>query len=96
MANFNGNIETKKITVALPTSLLIRLSDRVPSRQRSSFIAQAVEERLDIVEQLTALEETAGAWPDERYPEMSSDEDIDRWLSDLRQSWNAGQKASDE
>lgn len=96
MANYNSDSETKKITVALPTSLLIRLSDRVPSRQRSHFIARAVEERLDIEEQLAVLEETAGAWSDEKYPELSSEEDIDLWLNDLRQSWDAGQGASDE
>ena len=86
MANYDSDTETKKITVALPTFLLLRLSDRVPSRQRSRFIARAVEERLDIEEQLAALEETAGAWPDEKYPELSSEEDIDRWLMDVRKT----------
>ena len=96
MANYSNIPETTKITVALPTSLLARLSDRVPSRQRSRFIALAVEERLDIEEQLAALEETAGAWPDEKYPELSSEEDMDRWLSDLRGSWDSRQENGDE
>ncbi|QLQ08016.1 MAG: hypothetical protein HZY76_19815 [Anaerolineae bacterium] len=38
-------------------------------------------------EQLLALEESAGAWPDERYPELHDDAAIDRWLTELRQSW---------
>ncbi len=84
MANFTNDSETTKITVPVPKALLVRLSERVPSRQRSRFIVQAVEDRLNIDEQVIALAETAGAWPDERYPELSSEEDIDRWLSDLR------------
>lgn len=96
MANYSNIPETTKITVALPTSLLTRLSDRVPSRQRSRFIALAVEERLDIEEQLAALEETAGVWPDERYPKLSTEENIDRWLGDLRRSWNSGQQESNQ
>lgn len=96
MANYSNIPETTKITVALPTSLLARLSDRVPSRQRSRFIALAVEERLDIEEQFAALEETAGAWPDEKYPELRSEEDMDRWLSDLRRSWDSRQENGDE
>ncbi len=92
MANFTNDSETTKITVAVPKALLVRLSESVPSRQRSRFIVQAVEDRLDIDEQVTALAETAGAWPDERYPELNSEEDIDRWLSDLRRSWDSGEE----
>ena len=56
-------------------------------RSRSRFIFQAIEERLAIEEQLTVLDETAGAWTDENHPDMKTDEDIDRWLTTLRASW---------
>ena len=60
----------------------------VPARQRSRFILEAIEERLALEEQITALAETAGAWSDQNHPEMRTDEDIDHWLDNLRQSWS--------
>jgi len=67
---------------------LSRLREHVPARQRSRFILEAIEERLALEEQITALEETAGSWSDQNHPEMRTDEDIDRWLDNLRQSWS--------
>jgi len=78
---------TRKVTLTLPQSLLLRLDATVPDRKRSRFIAEAIEERLAIAEQLAALEETAGAWSDERHPDMLSEADIDQWLADLRAAW---------
>jgi len=72
----------------LPAALLSRLREHVPARQRSRFILEAIEERLALEEQITALEETAGSWSDQNHPEMRTDEDIDRWLDNLRQSWS--------
>jgi len=40
-------------------------------------------------EQLAAIEGAAGCWSDEDYPELQTDEDIDRWLRELRASWEA-------
>lgn len=80
-------IDVRKITVTLPATLLARLDDRVPARQRSRFIFEAIEERLALEEQLAVLDETAGAWTDENHPEMKTDEDIERWLTNLRASW---------
>jgi Mg/Co/Ni transporter MgtE len=79
--------DVRRITVTLPATLLTRLDEHVPARSRSRFIFQAIEERLAIEEQLTVLDETAGAWTDENHPDMKTDEDIDRWLTTLRASW---------
>lgn len=86
----NNSIPTnlQKITVMLPEALLSRLREHVPARQRSRFILEAIEERLALEEQITALAETAGAWSDQNHPEMRTDEDIDHWLDNLRQSWS--------
>ncbi|MFZ1404994.1 MAG: hypothetical protein WAW03_18005 [Anaerolineae bacterium] len=86
----NNSIPTnlQKITVMLPEALLSRLREYVPARQRSRFILEAIEERLALEEQITALAETAGAWSDQNHPEMRTDEDIDHWLDNLRQSWS--------
>lgn len=90
MATLPSLATVRKITVTLPEELLERLDARIPPRQRSRFIAVALETQLAIVEQLAALEESAGAWTDRNYPEMSTDEEIDSWLRDLRQSWAVG------
>ena len=74
------------MTVTFPRALLQRLGEYVPPRQRSAFIVEAVEEKLALQEQLAAIEEAAGCWSDEDHPDLQSDEDIDRWLSELRQS----------
>jgi len=77
----------QKMTVTLPEPLLNRLREHVPPRQRSAFIAEALEEKLALEEQLAAIEEAAGCWGDEDHPEMGTDEEIDEWLSNLRRSW---------
>jgi Arc/MetJ-type ribon-helix-helix transcriptional regulator len=80
--------QLRKITVSLPTHLLDRLNEMIPSRQRSHFIIQAIEERLAIEEQLAALDETAGAWSDENHPDLDSPEAIERWVRELRKTWD--------
>ncbi|MEE8389691.1 MAG: hypothetical protein V3S14_02695 [Anaerolineae bacterium] len=78
---------TTKITLSLPTTLVERLKTLVPPRQRSAFVAEALQERLEEAETLAVLEETAGIWSDEDYPEFATDKDIDRWLREFRASW---------
>ena len=80
---------TQKITVNLPRPLIQRLRQQIPSRQRAEFVAQALEDRLALAEQVEALEETAGAWRDADHPDLQTPDDIDRWLTDLRGSWPA-------
>lgn len=79
--------EQRKVTVTLPERLLERLNNTIPNRQRSLFISAAIEEHLDLMEQVAALEETAGAWSLENHPTMRDDEGIDTWLKESRQGW---------
>ncbi len=88
MSTKTSTLETQKMTVTFPEPLLQRLRERIPSRQRSTFIVEAVEEKLALQEQLAAIEETAGCWRDADHPELQTDEDIDRWLVRLRLSWD--------
>jgi len=83
-----GSSDTQKMTVSLPKPLLERLKERVPARQRSSFIAEALGERLALEDQLEAIEESAGCWESEDHPELMTDDDIDSWLAELRGSWS--------
>ena len=83
-----STLDTQKMTVTFPEPLLQRLRERVPARQRSTFIVEAVEEKLALQEQLAAIEETAGCWHDADHPELQTDEDIDRWLARPRLAWD--------
>ena len=76
--------QVRKVTVSLPVSLLDRLDDKVSPRQRSDFIARAIESQLAIDEQAAALDEAAGAWRDEDYPDLDTEIAMDRWLAELR------------
>lgn len=79
--------EVHKVTITLPAVVLARLNELVPARQRSRFIAEALEERLALAEQARALDETAGSWLAENHPDMANGAAIDEWLDALRQSW---------
>jgi hypothetical protein len=81
-------IDQKKVTVTLPQALIDRLNQVVPSRKRSLFITEAIEEHLDLIEQITALEETAGGWSLENHPDLEDDTGIDQWLQASRQRWS--------
>ncbi len=80
-------VTSRKVTVTLPKSLLARLDAMVPRRQRSRFIAEAIQEQIAMLEQAEAIEEAAGSWTDEKYPELLTTEDIDNWLKALRGNW---------
>lgn len=86
----------RKVTVSLPVELIDRLDELIPTRQRSRFIADAIEERVAVTEQLAVLEETAGAWSDKNHPDLDSPEAIERWVRDLRKSWDRPIVADDE
>lgn len=88
MESRSSNTDVQKITITLPKRLLTRLDEHVARRRRGRFIVEAIEERLALEEQLAALDEAAGAWSDENHPDMRTDEEIDRWLDDLRRSWS--------
>jgi metal-responsive CopG/Arc/MetJ family transcriptional regulator len=77
--------EQQKVTVTLPKPLLERLNGVVPKRKRSLFISEAIAEHLELAEQNTALEQAAGVWSEVDHPDMRTDEDIDKWVKDLRQ-----------
>ena len=70
MAGEVPRVDTQKITITISQAVWARLNELVPARQRSRFIAEVLEERPDPEEQQLALDEAAGAWLDEKHPEM--------------------------
>ena len=87
---------TTKITLSLPTVLVEQLKAVVPPRQRSAFVAEALQERLEEEKTLAVLEETAGICSAEDYPYWNTDEDIDRWVRESRASWTIRDQAQPE
>ncbi len=77
----------ERITISFPKALLDDLRKYVPPRKRSAVIVEATEREVRRLKVLKALEESAGAWKDEDHPDLATEEDIDRYIHDLRSSW---------
>jgi len=92
MLDTDTRTTTQKITVSVPSDLLALMDQHVLPRQRSAFIAEAIKEYLDRIIDLEVFEQTAGAWKEEDHPDLRTPEDIDRWLTELRNSWTIEEK----
>ena len=79
--------ETRRINVTFPVRLLEDLDRLAPPRKRSQIIVAATADYVRRLKLLAAIKETAGAWDDESHPELSTPEDIDRWLRQIRSVW---------
>jgi hypothetical protein len=74
---------TKRTHVVLSEQLVKDIDMLVGSRQRSSFLTQAAEEKLMRLRQLKALEAAAGSWKDKDHPELK--QGSAKWVRKLRQ-----------
>jgi hypothetical protein len=79
----------RRINVTFPESLLDLMEDLVPARERNAFIVAATEKALQQARLEHALRQLAEgpAWSDADHPELATDEDIDRYVRTLRESW---------
>ena len=73
---------TKRTHVVLSDQLVKDIDAVVGTRQRSSFLTQAAEEKLMRLRQLKALEAAAGSWKDKDHPELKRG--AAKWVSKLR------------
>lgn len=73
---------TKRTHVVLSDQLVKDIDAVVGTRQRSSFLTQAAEEKLMRLRQLKALEAAAGSWKDKDHPELK--QGAAKWVSNLR------------
>lgn len=76
--------ESVRMSVLLPANVAQTLREVVPPRQRTRFVAQAVERELHRLQLAPALEASAGAWQDLDYPELIDGPAVDRWLAESR------------
>jgi metal-responsive CopG/Arc/MetJ family transcriptional regulator len=60
----------KRAHVVIPEHVVKEIDALVGSRQRSTFLTQAAEEKLMRHRQLKAIRAAAGAWKDEDHPEL--------------------------
>ena len=80
--------EKERLNIYLPKDLVEALKRRVPARERTRFIAEILRRELRKQEVLEAIDRAYGAWSDEDHPELSTGEDIDRWIEEGRKGWN--------
>jgi hypothetical protein len=68
----------------LPAETAKKLRELVPTRKRSEFIAEAVEQRLMRMVYQQGRELSFGAWSDEDYPHLRNHNDMRRYITKLR------------
>jgi hypothetical protein len=76
-------MNTKRTHVVLSEQLVKDIDTLVGTRQRSSFLTQAAEEKLMRLCQIKALEAAAGSWKDKDHPELK--QGAAKWVAKLRQ-----------
>lgn len=79
--------DRKRITIYMPKALLDNLRTYVPRGKRTAFIVKATGEAIKRIKLRKALDGSFGAWTDEDHPELATNEDIERYVRELRGSW---------
>ncbi len=72
----------RRTHVVLSEQLVKDIDTLVGTRQRSSFLTQAAEEKLMRLRQLKALEDASGSWKDKDHPELK--QGAAKWVAKLR------------
>lgn len=78
--------ETERVNVRFPRELMRELRRYVPPRKRSQVIIAGTAKMLAEIKLKEALKAGAGAWSDESHPDLKTQEDINRYLENLRRS----------
>jgi hypothetical protein len=76
--------KTEKLSITVPKELASRLREMVPQGKISSFIADALEYKLQMERQRIGLEIGRGAWKDEDHPDLMTPEDTQRFIREIR------------
>lgn len=73
-----------KTLIVLPDDLGAELKHSIPARQRSRFVAEAVEKQLRLMKFRKGIKQTAGTWTDKNHPDMTTQAGINRHLGRIR------------
>ncbi|MGQ9628198.1 MAG: hypothetical protein ACUVV0_15010 [Anaerolineae bacterium] len=89
-------METERLNLYLPKTLVEDLRRYVPGGERTRFVAETLAQALRRLKLRAAIEASAGAWSDEAHPELDSGEDIDRWIEEGRAvlGWDRAQEGN--
>ena len=81
------SIETKRINVTFPVTLLEELRRYVPRRERNKFILEATEKALRQAKLRAVLDnlQESPIWSDEDHPDLNTVADANRYVRELRE-----------
>lgn len=74
-----------RVNVMIPVELIEEIKRTIGPRERSKFIVKATQEKLERIKLEKALKEAASSWSDELHPELKTQDDINKWVRELRQ-----------
>ncbi len=80
----NSTSVKRKTQLILPRDLLEDVKKVAGSRKRSQFIAEATQEKLARLRFEEAFKEAAGAWSEEKHPELKTLSDVRAYVRNLR------------
>ena len=80
-------VTKSKAHLVFPEDLLHAIDGLVGKRGRSKFVVEATRKELKRIQFLQALQETAGSWKDEDYPELT-EKGTYQWVRDQREMEN--------
>jgi hypothetical protein len=84
----SNNVTTTRVSVRFPKTLIAELHRIVPAGKRSALIVAGTERMLATIKHREGLQAGAGAWTDENHPDLNTQEDIDRYLAEIRSTWD--------
>jgi hypothetical protein len=78
------NTALKQANFQIPEDLLNQLRETVGKGELSRFVSEALKRELQRLRQLTAIDETFGAWKGGEHPELAVG--VDRFVRNVRKS----------
>ncbi|MBI2267225.1 MAG: hypothetical protein HYU64_19025 [Armatimonadetes bacterium] len=77
-------MEKTRTNVVLPRDLVKAMDKIVGKKKRSDFLALAAQEKLARINFGRSADAAFGAWKDEEYPFLSTEEDVNEFLAGFR------------
>ncbi|MEW6400474.1 MAG: hypothetical protein AB1649_01675 [Chloroflexota bacterium] len=68
-------------------SLMDDLRRAIPARERTRFVEEVLARELRRLKLREAIKNSYGAWKDEDHPELTTFEDVNRWVEEGRKEF---------